>query len=122
MEHGITTGDLVIETRDVTKKFGDLVAVGGISLDVRRGEIFGLVGPDGAGKSTTMEILCGIMDPTSGWAKVAGLDTVREAEAIGTKIGYMSEAFTLYGNLTVEENCSSLFHVGKSSRSLPAIR
>ncbi len=76
----------------------------GLDLTVRRGEVFGLVGPDGAGKTTTIRMLCAIMDPTEGTARVAGFDTVRDGEAIKRRIGYMAQRFNLYGDLSVEEN------------------
>jgi ABC-2 type transport system ATP-binding protein len=75
-----------------------------LNLSVERGEIFGLLGPDGAGKTTTIRMLCAIMDPTEGRASVAGLDTVKESEAIKKRIGYMPQQFSLYGDLTVDEN------------------
>lgn len=93
-----------IETNQLTKRFGDLAAVDGLTLGVAEGEIFGLVGPDGAGKTTVMRLLTAIMDPTSGEAKVAGCDIVREAETIKQRIGYMSQRFGLYPDLTVSEN------------------
>lgn len=93
-----------IETKLLTKRFGDLAAVDALTLNVAEGEIFGLVGPDGAGKTTVMRLLTAIMDPTSGDAKVAGCDIVREAEAIKQRIGYMSQRFGLYPDLTVSEN------------------
>jgi len=96
--------DNIIETHNLTKKFKHVTAVDGLSLAVRRGEIFGLVGPDGAGKTTTIRLLAAIMDPTEGWAKVAGYDTVKEAEEIKKRIGYMAQRFNLYGDLTVLEN------------------
>ncbi|MFQ5859409.1 MAG: ABC transporter ATP-binding protein [Anaerolineae bacterium] len=94
----------VIVTENLTKSFGETVAVNGLDLAVERGEIFGLVGPDGAGKTTTIRILTAIMLPTSGQATVLGHDTVREAEAIKTDIGYMAQRFNLYRDLTVWEN------------------
>ncbi len=93
-----------IEVRDAHKAFGDTVALAGLSFEVAAGEIFALVGPDGAGKTTTMRLLAGILSPTSGSASVLGLDTVREAEAIKEGIGYMSQRFGLYPDLRVEEN------------------
>jgi ABC-2 type transport system ATP-binding protein len=80
------------------------VAVDQLSLSISHGEIFGLVGPDGAGKTTTIRLLCAIMNPTSGSAKVAGFDTVKEAEQIKRRIGYMAQRFNLYGDLSVMEN------------------
>jgi ABC-2 type transport system ATP-binding protein len=93
-----------IETNQLTKRFGDLVAVDRLTLSVGEGEIFGLVGPDGAGKTTTMRLLCSIMDPSGGDAWVAGHHIVREAETIKESIGYMSQRFGLYADLTVAEN------------------
>jgi ABC-2 type transport system ATP-binding protein len=93
-----------IRTESLTKSFGDLTAVDRLTLSVEEGEIFGLVGPDGAGKTTTMRLLAAIMDPTSGDAWVAGHHTVREATAVSNDIGYMSQRFGLYPDLTVAEN------------------
>ncbi len=94
----------IIQTENLTKKFGSVTAVDNLSLAVRRGEIFGLVGPDGAGKTTTIRILAAIMNPTSGKATVAGYDTVKQGEAIKHHIGYMAQQFNLYGDLSVLEN------------------
>jgi len=94
----------IIETRELTKKFGALTAVERLNLSVSKGEIFGLVGPDGAGKTTTLRMLCGLMDPTSGTARVAGHDSARESQAVKDSIGYMAQRFGLYQDLTVEEN------------------
>jgi ABC-2 type transport system ATP-binding protein len=93
-----------ISTDNLTKRFGDLTAVDGLTLTVAEGELFGLVGSDGAGKTTTMRMLAGIMDPTAGSARVMGRDTVREAEPLKEEIGYMSQRFGLYPDLTVLEN------------------
>jgi drug efflux transport system ATP-binding protein len=93
-----------IRTESLTKTFGTLTAVDALTLNVEAGEIFGLVGPDGAGKTTTMRLLAAIMDPTSGDAWVAGHHTVREARAVSNDIAYMSQRFGLYPDLTVEEN------------------
>ena len=94
----------IIETRDLTRRFGALTAVDHLNLTVARGEIFGLVGPDGAGKTTTLRMLCGLMDPSEGSARVAGHDVARESQAVKDQIGYMAQRFGLYGDLTVEEN------------------
>jgi len=93
-----------IQTDHLTKRFGDLAAVDELTLDVAEGEIFGLVGPDGAGKTTTMRLLTSIMEPSSGEAWVAGYHIVRQAEQIKESIGYMSQRFGLYADLTVMEN------------------
>jgi ABC-2 type transport system ATP-binding protein len=93
-----------IQTDHLTKRFGDLAAVDDLTFDVAEGEIFGLVGPDGAGKTTTMRLLTSIMEPTSGEGWVAGFHIVREAERIKENIGYMSQRFGLYPDLTVMEN------------------
>src|SRR5574340_636010 len=93
-----------IETESLTKRFGSFSAVDGLNLTVGEGEIFGLVGPDGAGKTTTMRLLTSIMEPTSGDAWVAGHHVVTDAEAVKEDIGYMSQRFGLYPDLTVMEN------------------
>jgi len=116
--------DSIIETRDLTKRFGDLTAVDHLSLTVPRGEIFGLVGPDGAGKTTTLRMLCGLMDPSEGSARVAGHDIARESQAVKDRIGYMAQRFGLYGDLTVGENMAfyaDLFGIaGKDRETLSA--
>src|SRR5580700_9595087 len=94
----------VIHAENLTRKFGPLTAVDHLNLDVAEGEIFALVGPDGAGKTTTMRLLCGLMDPTEGRAIVAGHDVSRELDQMKDQIGYMAQKFGLYGDLTVEEN------------------
>ncbi|MHB0972146.1 MAG: ABC transporter ATP-binding protein [Thermoanaerobaculia bacterium] len=93
-----------VEARNLVRSFKDVRAVDGLSITVERGEIFGLVGPDGAGKTTTMRLLTGILDPTEGEAFVLGKHTVREAAAIHDLTGYMSQRFGLYPDLTVAEN------------------
>ncbi len=90
--------------RKLVRTFGSIRAVDGVDLEVQRGEIFALVGPDGAGKSTLIRMLCGALAPTSGEIRVVGLDVVREAEAVRERIGYMPQQFSLYGDLTVLEN------------------
>jgi ABC-2 type transport system ATP-binding protein len=94
----------VIEARSLSRSFGALVAVKDVSLSVARGEIFGVLGPNGAGKSTTIRMLCGILDPTGGEGTVVGCDIRTESERIKERIGYMTQRFSLYEDLTVEEN------------------
>ncbi|MEG0948622.1 MAG: ABC transporter ATP-binding protein [Bacteroidales bacterium] len=94
----------VIETRDLTKKFGSFTAVDRISFDVKQGEIFGFLGANGAGKTTAMRMLCGLSRPTSGSGQVAGFDICRQSELIKRHIGYMSQKFSLYEDLKVWEN------------------
>jgi ABC-2 type transport system ATP-binding protein len=94
----------VITTTNLSKRFGDLTAVDQLNLTIPDGELFGLVGSDGAGKTTTLRMLAGIMDPSGGSATVLGRDTVREAESIKGESGYMSQRFGLYPDLTVQEN------------------
>jgi ABC-2 type transport system ATP-binding protein len=96
--------EAIIETSGLTKRFGPITAVDRLNLTVNRGEIFGLVGPDGAGKTTTLRMLCGLMDPTEGNARVAGRDAARESQAVKDQIGYMAQRFGLYQDLTVAEN------------------
>ena len=93
-----------IETRDLVIRFGEFTAVDGVSFTVRRGEIFGFLGANGAGKTTTIRALCGLLTPTSGEVRVAGLDFLDGGNAIKSKVGYMSQRFTLYNDLTVAEN------------------
>ncbi|OPZ86697.1 MAG: putative ABC transporter ATP-binding protein YbhF [bacterium ADurb.Bin429] len=95
---------LAVEVTDLVKRFGAFTAVDHISFTVPKGEIFGFLGPNGAGKSTTIRMLCGILVPTAGSGRVAGFDVVTESERIKTRIGYMSQKFSLYEDLTVEEN------------------
>ena len=93
-----------IEVDNLVRKFGDFTAVNGISFKVRRGEVFGFLGPNGAGKTTTIRMLCGLLLPTGGSGKVGGYDINRQSQQIRSIIGYMSQKFSLYTDLTVEEN------------------
>lgn len=99
-----TMGEAVIVARDLRKSFGDFHAVDGISFEVKRGEIFGFLGANGAGKTTAMRMLTGLSKPTSGEGRVAGYDITREAEQVKKHIGYMSQRFSLYEDLRVWEN------------------
>ncbi len=94
----------VIETNNLSKSFKSLVAINNLSLTVNQGEIFGLVGPDGAGKTTLIRLLCGLLNNDSGTAIVNGHDVMKETDIVKDSIGYMSQKFSLYGDLTVEEN------------------
>ncbi len=110
----------MIQTRDLTRRFGELTAVDHLTLDIPRGEIFGLVGPDGAGKTTTLRLLCGLLDASEGQATVAGYDVRGNAEAVKDRIGYMAQRFGLYVDLTVEENMAfyaELFGISGSERA-----
>lgn len=98
------TAENIIITKNLTKRFGGFVAVDAISFEVKRGEIFGFLGANGAGKTTAMRMLCGLSLPTSGEATIAGLDIYKNTEGIKQSIGYMSQKFSLYEDLTVKEN------------------
>ncbi len=95
---------VMIRATNLTRRFGALTALDRLNVEVARGEIFGLVGPDGAGKTTTLRLLCGLLDPTEGQVAVAGHDVAREPDAVKDRIGYMAQRFGLYVDLTVEEN------------------
>ena len=103
----------------LTKRFGDFVAVDHVSFEVSEGEIFGFLGPNGAGKTTTIKMLAGLLLPTSGRGAVAGLDIMTQTDTIKRNIGYMSQLFSLYADLTVEENIkffSQLYNVPREQR------
>jgi ABC-2 type transport system ATP-binding protein len=109
-----------VEIRDLVKRFGAFVAVDHVTLEVARGEIFGFLGPNGAGKSTTIRILCGLLSPTEGSASVGGFDVATQPEDIRRNIGYMSQKFSLYDDLTVEENIdffTGIYGVPKARRA-----
>jgi ABC-2 type transport system ATP-binding protein len=97
-------GPDAVEVHGLRKTFGTMVAIEGLDLTIHRGEVFGLLGPNGSGKTTTIRMLCGLMVPSGGSATVVGFDIVREAEQIRRRIGYMSQRFGLYDDLTVTEN------------------
>lgn len=96
--------DCAIEVKNLTKKFGKFVSVNNINFNVKKGEIFGFLGANGAGKSTTIRMMCGILKPTSGTACVGGYDVRENPDKIKESIGYMSQKFSLYEDLTVREN------------------
>src|ERR1700733_15120109 len=112
--------DPIISVRDLTRRFDALIAVDHLNLQVSKGEIFGLVGPDGAGKTTTLRMLCGLMDPSEGEATVAGFDVQRQPEAVRERIGYMAQRFGLYADLSVDENMAfyaDLFGISVKART-----
>lgn len=109
----------IIRAVNLSRRFDQVTAVDNFSIEVARGEIFGLVGPDGAGKTTTMRLLCGLLDPTEGEAWVTGSNVARDLDAVKDRIGYMAQRFGLYGDLTVDENMffyADLFALSKSER------
>jgi ABC-2 type transport system ATP-binding protein len=112
--------ETIISARGLTRRFGGLTAVDHLDLEVARGEVFGIVGPDGAGKTTTLRMFSGLVDPSEGQAAVAGHDPVREPDAVRDQIGYMAQRFGLYGDLTVEENMKfygDLFGIPETERA-----
>jgi ABC-2 type transport system ATP-binding protein len=114
--------EVAVEISDLVKTFGAFTAVDHVSLQVRKGEIFGFLGPNGAGKSTTIRILCGLLTPTSGHATVSGFDVARDTEKIRRSIGYMSQKFSLYDDLTVEENIDFFTGIYGTPRAIRAER
>lgn len=111
---------IAVSVRDLERRFDDFVAVNRISLEVKKGEIFGFLGPNGAGKSTTIRMLCGLLEPTAGGGTVAGFDILAEREQIKRSIGYMSQRFSLYDDLTVGENIdfyNGIYQIPKSRRA-----
>ncbi|WAS95385.1 ABC transporter ATP-binding protein [Nannocystis punicea] len=113
------SNELVVDAQHLSRRFGNSVAVRDVSLQVRRGEIFGVLGPNGAGKSTALRMLCGVLDPTGGRAIVVGHDVAREPEQVKASIGYMTQSFSLYTDLTVAENIgfyASLYGLGGAER------
>lgn len=111
----------VIRMNQLTRRFGALTAVDKLSLEVHSGEIFGLVGPDGAGKSTALRMICGLLEPSSGEASVAGYDTVRQKAQVKERIGYMPQKFSLYADLSIDENLKFFARLhGVSSRDRDA--
>ena len=109
--------DFTIRARGLTKKFGDLIAVNNLDLDVPRAQIYGFLGPNGSGKSTTIRLLCGLLTPTSGGARVLGYDVPVDARKLKPRIGYMTQKFSLYGDLTVYENLEFIADVYCYQRS-----
>ena len=116
------TTTFAVTLRNLERRFGDFVAVNRISLDVRRGEIFGFLGPNGAGKSTTIRMLCGLLEPSGGQGTVAGHDILTQREEIKRCIGYMSQKFSLYDDLTVAENIDFFSGIYRIPRERKALR
>src|SRR5687768_9548976 len=99
-----TAGDLAIHLSQVVKRYGAVQALSGLTLDVRRGEMFGLIGPDGAGKTTAIRLMCGLVHADGGEVRVLGLEPTRDHRRVSERIGYLSQRFSLYGDLTIDEN------------------
>jgi ABC-2 type transport system ATP-binding protein len=114
--------ELAVETHGLTRRFGKIVAVDHLDLHVRRGELYGFLGPNGAGKSTTLRMLCGILEPSEGDGWVLGIDLRHEPERIKSSIGYMSQRFSLYDDLTVNENLAFYARVYEVPRAVRATR
>jgi ABC-2 type transport system ATP-binding protein len=115
----MSQSDIAVSVQGLEKRFGDFTAVNRINFEVKKGEIFGFLGPNGAGKSTTIRMLCGIIPPTSGAGRVGGYDIIKEQHKIKEHIGYMSQKFSLYDDLTVEENIdfySGIYKIPKKER------
>lgn len=115
----MNTEDIAVSVQSLEKKFGSFTAVNRINFEVKKGEIFGFLGPNGAGKSTTIRMLCGIIYPTSGNGQVGGYDIIKEQHKIKEHIGYMSQKFSLYDDLTVEENInfySGIYKIPKQEK------
>ncbi len=117
---GNTDSPKAVTVKDLERRFGDFIAVNKVNFEVDKGEIFGFLGPNGAGKSTTIRMLCGILAPTDGTGTVAGFDIRTEPEKIKEHIGYMSQKFSLYEDLTVEENIdfySGIYHISPEKKN-----
>jgi len=116
---GNNGAEFAVSVRNLEKRFGDFVAVNRVSFDVVKGEVFGFLGPNGAGKSTTIRMLCGILAPSGGSGVVAGLNILTQQEEIKSNIGYMSQKFSLYDDLRVEENIdfySGIYRIPREKR------
>jgi ABC-2 type transport system ATP-binding protein len=114
----MSENNIVVKVENLEKRFGNFIAVNRINFEVKEGEIFGFLGPNGAGKSTTIRMLCGIITPTSGKGLVGGYDIIKEQHKIKEHIGYMSQKFSLYDDLTVEENIAFYSGIYKIPRNL----
>lgn len=116
------SNDIAIRARGLSKRFGTLLAVDGVDLTVPRASVYGFLGPNGSGKSTTIRMLCGLLTPTAGGIEVLGLKIPQQAEALRKRIGYMTQKFALYEDLTVRENLEFLATVQglRADRAVPA--
>jgi len=115
----MSTGNIAVSVQNLEKRFGDFTAVNKINFEVQQGEIFGFLGPNGAGKSTTIRMLCGIIPPTAGTGSVGGFDIIKEQHNIKEHIGYMSQKFSLYNDLTIAENInfySGIYKIPKKEK------
>jgi ABC-2 type transport system ATP-binding protein len=115
----MSTNQIAVEVENLVKRFGDFTAVDNISFQIKKGEVFGFLGPNGAGKTTTIKILCGLLTPTSGKGRVGEYDVFTQSEKIKENIGYMSQKFSLYDDLTVEQNIdfySGIYKVKKEKK------
>ena len=124
VEHseGVRGRDLAVEARDLTRRFGPVVAVDHLSLDIERAHIYGFLGPNGSGKSTTIRMFCGLLRPSSGTVRVLGYDIPRESERLRTRIGYMTQKFSLWDDLTVLENLRFIARIYTLEKALAARR
>src|SRR5438094_8206807 len=112
---------VAVEARELSKTYGQLIAVDKLSLEIDEGEVFAFLGPNGSGKTTTIRMLCGIISPSSGQGRVLGFDVATQSESIKARIGYMSQRFALYEDLTVRENLefyAGVYQVSGARRSL----
>ncbi len=114
--------DIAVHTRGLTRRFGELVAVNSLDLDIPAGQIYGFLGPNGSGKTTAIRMLCGLLTPSAGEARVLGLDIPKDAEALRRQIGYMTQKFSLYDDLTVAENMAFMAEIFGLSRRDAAAR
>ena len=111
---GDNPGGNIVVAEKLTRKFGELTAVSNLNIEIAEGEIFALVGPDGAGKTTTLRMLCGLMNPTEGRCVVTGLDVAKSPDQVKDHIGYMAQKFGLYTDLTVAENMDFYAEIGRA--------
>ena len=114
--------ELAIQARALSKRFGDVVAVDGVDLEIPAGQIYGFLGPNGSGKTTIIRMLCGLLTPSGGDVRVLGLEIPAQAETLRRKIGYMTQKFSLYDDLTVQENMQFMGRIHGLSRSVATAR